>query len=92
MTPNLSPAPAAVSRGVAATSATSAWAVGQLLDPSGTDTTLIQHWDGTSWTVVPSPNTSAPDNILESVAVTSATDAWAVGFTFNLNPASPAAT
>ena len=34
---------------------------------------------------MPSPNTSAPDNILQSVAVTSATDAWAVGFSFNFS-------
>jgi len=43
-------------------------------------TTLTEHWDGTSWTVVstPSPGT---DTSLSSVTATSATNAWAVGST-----------
>ena len=84
--PNLSPDQNAVSRGIAATSSTNAWAVGDLMNPNGQDITLIQHWDGTSWTVVSSPNTSEPNNILVSAAATSATDAWAVGFTLSISP------
>jgi len=72
--------------GVAATSATNAWAVGyysQHSDP-GTQTntrTLIEHWNGTAWTQVPSPNPvgGSNDNFLTAVAATSATNAWAVG-------------
>ncbi|HWL65554.1 MAG TPA: carboxypeptidase-like regulatory domain-containing protein [Actinomycetota bacterium] len=42
--------------------------------------TLVDHWDGTTWTPVTSPNT-APDrgNILSSVTCVSASDCWAVG-------------
>lgn len=45
-------------------------------------TTLVEHWDGVSWSVVPSPN--PPDlinSVLESVSVASANDVWAVGIT-----------
>ena len=41
--------------------------------------TLIEHWNGTAWTQVPSPNPSG-DNVLDGVAATSASNAWAVGF------------
>jgi hypothetical protein len=69
-------------RGVAATSPRNAWAVGYY--HSGTasaDKTLIEHWNGSSWTLVPSPNpgVSAHSNYLRAVAATSASNAWAVG-------------
>jgi hypothetical protein len=54
--------------------------------------TLIEHWNGTAWTVIPSPNIGpatdrrtrsgwewASDNRLQSIAVVSADDIWAVG-------------
>jgi hypothetical protein len=66
--------------GVAATSASDAWAVGYY--SSGTaPQTLILHWNGTAWTQVPSPNPGGPSlsHKLHNVAATSATDAWAVG-------------
>ena len=57
------------------------WAVGTLL--SGvTDTqasTLAEHWNGSSWSVVPSPDPGRFGNSLASVAVLSADDVWAVG-------------
>jgi hypothetical protein len=65
--------------GVAATSASNAWAVGQI--DSADQQTLIEHWDGKAWTRVPSPNvTGATDSILKSVTVISGSNAWAVGF------------
>jgi hypothetical protein len=68
---------------VAAMSASNAWAVGQTGPGPGegtslSDRTLIQHWDGTAWTRVPSP-TPAPAGGLTRVSVISASDAWAVG-------------
>jgi len=43
--------------------------------------TLIEHWDGASWTISPSPNTAADQaNFLRDVQCTSATDCWAVGY------------
>ena len=41
---------------------------------------MIEHWDRTSWTVVPSPNPNPQgNNGLGAVAVVSANDVWAVG-------------
>jgi hypothetical protein len=66
--------------GVSATSATDAWAVGRKLgDGFGASTTLIEHWDGTAWTTVRSPNAGAGANELSSVSAVTPTTAWAVG-------------
>jgi hypothetical protein len=61
--------------GVAATSASNAWAVGQNYVNG---TTIILHWTGAAWTRVSSP-TLAGGSALYAVAATSASDAWAVG-------------
>src|SRR5262249_1573819 len=68
---------------VAATSASNAWAVGSTRDASGATRPLIERWDGTSWTVVPSANPGSTDTELASVTATSASNAWAVGFTLD---------
>jgi hypothetical protein len=62
--------------GVAATSASNAWAVGQ----ANSGKTLILHWNGTAWKSVPSPS-PAGGGELNGVAATSARSAWAVGYT-----------
>ena len=41
--------------------------------------TLLEHWDGTAWTRIPSPNANASDNILNGAAA-SPGGAFAVGF------------
>lgn len=65
--------------GVAAVSANDAWAVGEIC-PNGFGRTLIEHWNGSKWTVVPSPNESGQTtNTLVAVSASSANDAWAVG-------------
>jgi hypothetical protein len=40
---------------------------------------LTEHWDGTRWSVVPSPTGSY--DVLEGVTALSANDIWAVGYT-----------
>ena len=42
--------------------------------------TLIEHWNGTAWSIVPSPNGGSGNNYLQSVAAISANDVWAVGY------------
>jgi hypothetical protein len=67
---------------VAATSPANAWAVGYTGDASeGTgQQTLIEHWNGKTWTRVASPNVSnASASSLTGVTVISADNAWAVG-------------
>jgi hypothetical protein len=67
---------------VATDSRTDAWAVGESSpEASGPATTLIEHWDGTNWTAVPSPNPGTPacsDDELRGVTA-SAAATWAVG-------------
>jgi hypothetical protein len=70
---------------VDALSSTSAWAVGSYLTPHypGTDAvrkTLIERWNGTSWSVVKSPNPATLGNSLLGVAATGPNDFWAVGW------------
>jgi hypothetical protein len=57
--------------GVAASGARDVWAVGQSFPAA-----LIEHYDGTSWSVVSNPGSNAS---LNGVAAISPTDAWAVG-------------
>jgi hypothetical protein len=64
---------------VTALSATDAWVVGQYEGPDSLQRTLIEHWNGSSWTQIPSPNSSKTGNILTSVAAVSTNDVWAVG-------------
>jgi hypothetical protein len=74
-------APGGMLIGVAATSASNAWAVGGTESGSGPGeviTTLIARWNGTGWTRVPSPSPAGGAALL-SVAATSLTNAWAVG-------------
>ena len=65
--------------GISCVSASDCWAVGS----GGTSTafqTLTEQWNGTSWSIVPSPNTSAAlNNELNSVSCVSASTCWAVG-------------
>jgi hypothetical protein len=68
---------------VRAVSADDGWAVGYHLAVFGFNQvyqTTILHWDGSAWSVVPSPEVNQLNNYLFSVDGTSANDAWAVGF------------
>jgi hypothetical protein len=56
------------------------WAVGAWYRPISTPGTLIEHWNGTSWRVVPSPNVTEGYNELYGIAAVSSTDVWAVGY------------
>lgn len=65
---------------VSAASANDVWAVGSSQDGGAPSRTLIEHWDGTQWSIVPSPNPDTQLNELRGVAALSANDAWAVGY------------
>jgi hypothetical protein len=55
------------------------WAVGFFVDLGFVHRTLAEHFDGNSWSVVPTP--APQDQIqLESVAGAASNDVWAVGF------------
>jgi len=65
---------------ISADSATDVWAIGFLATSSTTSENVSLHWNGTSWTVVPSPNPNPQgNNGLGAVAAVSSADVWAVG-------------
>jgi hypothetical protein len=65
--------------GVAAISTSNAWAVGYAFsDSSNEQHTLIEHWNGTSWAIVQSPNPANGDQLFALTAL-SANNIWAVG-------------
>jgi hypothetical protein len=77
-----SPNPAANSEfdEVRAISANDVWAVGGYAGASQPYTPMLQHWDGTSWSVV---SLTIARGFLHSLAHISANDVWAVGYVNN---------
>jgi hypothetical protein len=58
-----------------------AWAIGYFIDAEYKQRTLVEHFDGSDWSVVHSPNPGAKQNLLYGVAALSDHDVWAVGAT-----------
>jgi hypothetical protein len=66
--------------GVKTFTTTNAWAVGHYFASSQPFLrTLVQRWNGTSWSTVPSPNPDQAKNLLTDVDGASAGDVWAIG-------------
>jgi hypothetical protein len=65
--------------GVSCTGPTACVAVGEQSPAAEPQTTLTESWDGTAWTVVPSPNPSSQEDRLLGVSCVTATDCTAVG-------------
>jgi hypothetical protein len=68
-------------RGVSALSASDVWAAGysiKTLEHGNIFNTLIEHWNGHAWSIVPSPNPSS-NSSLYSVSVISRSDVWVAG-------------
>jgi hypothetical protein len=72
--------------GVAVISANDIWAVGvsSTRNPS-VDQTLTEHWNGTKWSIVSSPNVQGYNDYLNGVAAFSAHNIWTVGSAFDPN-------
>lgn len=65
--------------GVSAISTSNVWAVGVYFNTStGFNKTLIEHWNGTKWSIVSSPTPGSGAGLF-SVSAVSASDIWAVG-------------
>ncbi|HEV8172348.1 MAG TPA: hypothetical protein VGP91_01750 [Actinoplanes sp.] len=78
--------------GVSALSPSDIWAVGSYSVVTGTVSdafTLIEHYNGVAWSIVPSPNLAPRSSlngarqVLNAVAMISKTDGWAVGNTID---------
>jgi len=86
----VSPHPATVGlmlSDVAALSPANAWAVGGFyqvgpgIEPGAVPIgALIEHWNGTFWSIVPNPASSQPSTTLLGLTAASPTDIWAVGY------------
>jgi hypothetical protein len=63
---------------VVALSPTDAWAVGQFVPTGQSTVPLAEHWNGSAWTVVPTPQISG--SLLTGVTAISSIDVWAVGW------------
>src|SRR5215470_5788037 len=72
-TPNPSGGGQNVLNAVTIVSPSDAWAVGE-----GQYESLAEHWDGSMWSIVPSPNLQTFTDI-KGVAAVSSNDVWAVG-------------
>lgn len=71
--------------GVSCTSATACWAVGYTGFIRTLETTIVEFWNGSSWTVVPVPASSgakgrAAKSVLDGISCPSQTDCMAVGY------------
>lgn len=66
---------------ITAVSANDVWAAGTYYTPEGggSSRTLIEHWDGSAWKVVASPNNFSYGAELKALAAVSTNDVWAVG-------------
>jgi len=74
-------------RSVAATAPNDVWAVGLYSDCDLclSFRTLIEHWDGSAWTIVSSPNGNRDFNRPRGIAVESANSIWTVGYSDQYN-------
>ncbi len=64
---------------VAALSSRNVWVVGWDALSNGDANTLIEHFDGSAWSVVPSPNATTFFNELTTIDALGPNDIWAVG-------------
>jgi outer membrane protein assembly factor BamB len=70
-----------VLQSIEAVSQDDVWAVGFYFSDS--DDTFIEHWNGSTWEAVPSPNGSGEENWLVDISAVASDDVWAVGMTTN---------
>lgn len=89
------PAPAGAVRseldGVSCTSASACTAAGTWQNSSGNESTLAEVWDGTSWSIQPTPNRGNGTAALLGVSCTAPSACTAVGFYDTISGTSPLA-
>jgi hypothetical protein len=89
--PNPNPGGASTLQGIAAISANDIWAVGAFGGTSAvpSEFTLTEHWDGTNWSIIPSPSPAANQNQLFAVTALSDGTVAAVGHQEDSNTDQP---
>jgi hypothetical protein len=84
--PSLAPdgSSAIIMSDAASISASNAWAVGgygsSRVGEGISETAMIEHWDGTQWTVAATPPPPDPDSQLLALTAVSPSDIWAIGW------------
>ncbi len=79
-TPNTSSLQTNQLGGVSCVSSSDCWAVGFGDVVAGVEQTLAEHWDGTSWSIVETPNTNTTaQSAFGGVSCLGSSDCWAVG-------------
>jgi superoxide dismutase len=69
--------------GAEVVSANDVWAVGSFYETATNhNQALIEHWNGTQWSVVPSPSFGSAHNFLYATSAVSANDVWAIGYRY----------
>jgi hypothetical protein len=66
--------------GMSAVGLNDIWAVGTYVNNGGVYQTLAMHWDGTVWSLIPSPSVGGGNNLLTSVTAIAPADVWALGY------------
>lgn len=66
--------------GVVAVSAKDVWAVGFDEKTTTSFRTLVEHWNGTKWSVVASPDSGTGENTLAAVTASGRAGLWAAGY------------
>jgi len=73
--------------GVSVVSANDVWAVGGSAQGSRVGNPLTEHWNGTTWTIVPAPQPPGSVAAFSAVSALASNDIWAVGSsTIGSNP------
>jgi hypothetical protein len=68
--------------GVSGASSNDVWAVGYTIDDrTGSWEILIEHWNGTAWSIIPAPSLPGDVKALSMVDAIATNDVWAVGWT-----------
>ena len=71
--------PTILLQGVSCPTATSCFAVGYWIAQNGASNTLIEHWDGSNWSIMSSPNGDRSANELFAISCPGANSCFAVG-------------
>lgn len=77
--PNPSGAPMSILTSAAAVTQSDVWTVGYYYNSSGNQAQLIEHWDGSAWTIISGAPLNTTTSNLDGIAVISGTDIWVVG-------------
>ena len=71
--------------GASALSPSDVWVVGDQEGQNGKFETLAEHWDGSSWSVIPTPDPGSSGNHLYAIDAVSPDNVWAAGMQLNAN-------